>query len=164
VSRDASETSACRDPSGRSKRLSDGPGREKEDGGIEGMAAETRTLGSGGSNAPGGTRDEDWDRDLHGDDRAGQHAGVHDVRTFRGDDVKALYDRFPDFTKDDLKRIFVLAQGERLEQGAVYLDLSEETREPFVAQGGMEAQEPHIYVPKALVDYETWNRLTGTKR
>jgi hypothetical protein len=136
------------------------------------MATTPRTLGSGASNAPG----QDWqkgysrtveeeedsfDRDLHGDDRAGQHAGVNDIRQYTAFDVKELHERMPDFDGDELKRIPVLAHGERLEQGAIYIDLSQESREPFVAQGSQEAQDPHLYVPKARVDFELWSKLTG---
>jgi hypothetical protein len=124
------------------------------------MATPPRTLGSGGSNAPGGTPTDDFDRDLHGDDRAGQHAGAQEVRTYSAYDVKELHERMPDFTNDELKRIVILAHGERLEQGGIYVDLSEENGEPFTAQGNQEAQDPHLYVPKARMDYELWNRLT----
>jgi hypothetical protein len=136
------------------------------------MATPPRTLGSGAANAPGpewrktesttvAETEDSFDRDLHGDDRAGQHGGMQDVRTYSAYDVKELHDRMPDFTDDELKRIPVLAHGERLEQGGIYLDLSENRNEPFTAQGSLEAQDPHLYVAKALTDYEVWNKLTG---
>ena len=122
-----------------------------------------QAVGSGGSNAPGGASKEDFDRDLHGENRAGQHGGSHDIRTYSAYDVKHLHEKLSDYTNDELKRITILAHGERLEQGGIYLDLSEDSREPFVAHGGLETQDPHLYVPKALQDYELWNRLTGVE-
>jgi hypothetical protein len=72
-----------------------------------------------------------------------------------------LHDTMPEFTNDELKRIPVLAHGERLEQGGIYLDLSDWARGPFVAQGSLEAQDPRLYVPKADCDFAVWNKLTG---
>jgi len=139
------------------------------------MATTPRTFGSGASNAPGNDRqkthsgtvaeeEDSFDRDLHGENRAGQHAGVNDVRQYTAYDVKELHERMPDFDDAALKRIPVLAHGERLEQGAVYLDLSDRASGPFVAQGNQQSEDPHLYVPKARVDYELWNRLTGEER
>ena len=132
----------------------------------------TRTLGEGGSNAPGmddqktntGTVEEttdSFDRDLHGEDRAGQHGGVMEHRTYSAYDVKELHEKMPDYTNDELKRIPIFAHGERLEQGGTYLDLSDLASGTFTAQGSMEAQDPHLYVSKAAMDYELWNKLTG---
>lgn len=130
------------------------------------------TLGSGGANAPGhdprktdtGTVAEttdSFDDDLHSNNRAGQHAGVHVTRTYSAYDVKELHEKMSDFDNSELKRIPILAHGERLEQGAKYLDLSDPSRTILVAHGATEAQDPHLYVPKAGTDYELWNRLTG---
>jgi hypothetical protein len=132
----------------------------------------TNTVGRGAANAPGqdtrktdsGTVAEEtdsFDRDLHGEDRAGQHGGVTDTRSYSAYDVKGLHEKMPDFDNGELKRIPVLAHGERLEQGAVYLDLSEKESGPFTAQGSQVSEDPHLYVPKAHCDYELWNKLTG---
>ncbi|MDX1932873.1 MAG: hypothetical protein SFU56_09740 [Capsulimonadales bacterium] len=104
---------------------------------------------------------DSFERDLHGDDRAGQHGGVQERRAYTAYDVKALHVSMPEFANDELKRIPVLAHGERLEQGGVYLDLSDREAGPFTAQGSVEAQDPHLFVPKAACDYELWNRLIG---
>jgi hypothetical protein len=128
--------------------------------------------GSGAANAPGhdprksesGTVAEEtdsFDRDLHGDDRAGQHAGATDTRNYSAYDVKELHEKMSDFDNGELKRIPVLAHGERLEQGAIYLDLSAKENGPFTAHGGQVSDDPHLYVPKAQCDYELWNKLTG---
>ena len=104
---------------------------------------------------------DEFDETLHGNSRAGQHAGVNDVRAYTAYDVKELHESMSDFDNAELKSIPILAHGERLEQGAHYLDLSSSTREIITAHGAMEAQDPHLYVPKAKVDYELWNKLTG---
>lgn len=104
---------------------------------------------------------DSFDRDLHGENRAGQHGGVHEARSYTAADAKELHDKLSDFDKSELKQIPVLAHGERLEQGATYLDISLDSRTPFVAQGSMVADEPHRYVPKSLVDYIIWNKLIG---
>lgn len=127
-------------------------------------------VGSGGANAPGqdprksdtGTVAEgtdSFDRDLHGDDRAGQHAGPSDTRNYTAYDVKELHEKMADFDNGELKRIPVLAHGERLEQGGIYLDLSAKENGPLTAHGGLVSDDPHLYVPKAQCDYELWNKL-----
>lgn len=131
-----------------------------------------RTVGEGASNAPGmdARKTEDthvaettdsFDRDLHGDNRAGQHGGGTEHRAYTAYDVKELHVKMADYTNAELKRIPVLAHGERLEQGGHYLDLNNMATGTFTAQGGMEAQDPHLYVAKAAMDYELWNKLTG---
>lgn len=138
------------------------------------MPTPPRTLGSGGANAPGmdprktesGTVAEEtdsFDNDLHHDDRAGQHAGVNDHRAYTAYDVKELHAEMSDYDNDELKRIPILAHGERLEQGGIYLDLRDRAKGPFTAQGNMESQDPHLYVAKADMDYELWNKLTGAQ-
>ncbi len=64
-------------------------------------------------------------------------------------------------TDDALKAIPVLWPGTRLEQGGVYIDLSDPHRREFKAMGDMVADADHWYVPKDSVDYELWNRLIG---
>ena len=135
----------------------------------------TRTLGEGASNAPGtdprktddthvAETEDSFDRDLHGDDRAGQHAGnPHEIRAYTAYDVKELHVQMAEFSNAELKRIPVLAHGERLEQGGVYLDLHDMATGAFTAQGNRVSEDPHRYVPKAALDYELWNKLTGVQ-
>lgn len=136
------------------------------------MATNSVALGSGGANAPGqderktdtgkvAETTDSFDRDLAGDNRAGQHGGSSPTRTYSAYDVKSLHEKLSDFDNGELKRIPVLAHGERLEQGGKYLDLSDDEHTVFTAQGSLEAQDPHLYVPKSGTDYELWNRLTG---
>lgn len=139
------------------------------------MPSQSRTVGSGAANAPGTEHqktqhttvaeetEDTFDRDLHEDNRAGQHGGAGTViRAYTAYDVKELHAAMPEYTNEDLKRIPVLAHGERLEQGGTYLDLHDRAKGEFTAQGNSESQDPHLYVPKAALDYELWNRLTGT--
>jgi hypothetical protein len=130
------------------------------------------TLGSGAADAPGmdprktdtgkvAETTDSFDDDLNGNSRAGQHGGVNVTRTYSAYDVKELHEKLSDFDNGELKRIPILAHGERLEQGAKYMDLSDDEHTVFTAQGSQEAQDPHLYVPKSETDYELWNRLTG---
>lgn len=132
----------------------------------------TNQVGSGAANAPGqdarktdsGTVAEEmdsFDRDLHGEDRAGQHGGASDTRSYTAYDVKELHGKMTDFDNAELKKIPVLAHGERLAQGGIYLDLSDRASGPFTAQGSQVSEDPHLYVPKAQCDYLLWNKLTG---
>jgi hypothetical protein len=62
---------------------------------------------------------------------------------------------------DELKQVPVLADGDRLQQGATYVDLYEQPRHEFTARGDMLAQPGNAYVPKDRVPYQVWNRLIG---
>src|SRR5687767_6520507 len=59
--------------------------------------------------------------------------------------------------EEDLKRVPVLNEGERLQQGATYVDLRHEPREEFTARGDMTAGSDNAYVPKDRVPYQIWN-------
>ncbi len=137
------------------------------------MSTHSVKQGSGAANAPGhdpqkththkvAESTDTFDGNLSGEDRAGQHGGPHVTRTYSAYDIKSLHEKMADFDNSELKRIPILAHGERLEQGAKYLDLSLETPVVFTAQGSQEAQDPHLYVPKSETDYQLWNRLRGT--
>jgi len=58
----------------------------------------------------------------------------------------------------------LLAAGERLQQGATYIDLTQERPEEFTARGDMAALPGNAYVPKDRVPYEIWNRLIGEEK
>jgi hypothetical protein len=106
-----------------------------------------------------------FDRDLHPD----MLAGVNDSKLGPQPQKagKTLYD-FKDvqrllhgLTDDEMKRIPVMPQGSRLEQGATYIDLRDENAREFTAMADMVAGPDHLYVPKSDVDYVLWNRLRG---
>lgn len=107
---------------------------------------------------------DEWDRDLHPDPEAGQNRGRTPDRElgFRtAYDIRPLHRSMSGWQDDDLKGIPVLPPGERLQQGATYLDLRDPGRGEFTASGNMTAGEENAYVPKDQVPYPTWNRLRG---
>jgi hypothetical protein len=104
-----------------------------------------------------------WQQDLNPDRLAGQNVGqMSDERVNaewsafhlrkRGLDLGGVND-------EDLKRVPIVAEGERLQQGATYVDLRREPRREFTARGDMRAGSDNAYVPKDQVPYEVWNRL-----
>src|SRR3712207_6511168 len=108
---------------------------------------------------------EEWRQDLSPDANAGVNYGAtgpgaeQDARTAY--EIKDLHEALGDFTKDDLKRILVLPEGSRLQQGATYVDLRTPDRREFTATGDIEAGAGNWFVPKSAVDYQIWNRLIG---
>jgi hypothetical protein len=103
----------------------------------------------------------DWERDLNPDRMAGQNIGEKEqVRTAA--EIKDITRRLRDFTNDELTQIPIVAPGQRLQQGAVYLDLRQgSTLKPITATGAMSADNGHLYVAKAETPYEIWNRLVA---
>ncbi len=108
---------------------------------------------------------DEWERDLNPDHMAGQNLGIQagdretGLRTAY--DVKPLHRRLHEWNDSDLKEIPVLPQGQRLQQGATYLDLNDPERREFTATGEMSAGPDNCYVPKSEVSYPLWNRLRG---
>ena len=96
---------------------------------------------------------------------AGQNIGAtgeHPEKSSRtAKDVKHLHARFRDWSDDDLEDIPVMPEGARLEQGATYINLRDESPAEFVATGGIEAGPDDRYVAKSQVAYQIWNRLLG---
>jgi len=76
-------------------------------------------------------------------------------------DIKEVHQLLRDYNDDELRRILILPEGARLEEGAIYLDVRNPARCPFKATGGMMAGPHHYYVPKARIEYPLWNRLIG---
>ncbi|HET8657038.1 MAG TPA: hypothetical protein VFL93_16045 [Longimicrobiaceae bacterium] len=110
----------------------------------------------------------EWERDLNPNYMAGQNIGERSGEFEQGiptaydvkDAHRLLHERFAD---DELQRIPILPEGQRLEQGACYVDLRSERPEEFTAMGGMAADPGHWFVPKAEVPYSLWNRLIGVE-
>jgi hypothetical protein len=107
----------------------------------------------------------EWQQDLNPNHLSGQNIGqASDAQVDaewtafhlrkRGLDLGAVND-------EDLKRVPVLSEGERLQQGATYVDLRHQPVEEFTARGDMAAGSDNAYVPKDRVPYEVWNRLIG---
>ena len=81
----------------------------------------------------------------------------------RASDIKELHDSLPDLTEAELRSIVILPLGERLEQGAKYIDLLDLERGEFVAMANMISDEDHYYVAKKQTDYVLWDRLKTEK-
>ncbi len=105
---------------------------------------------------------DDFEEDLRPDNFAGANYGLRsepqDVG-LRASDIKELYNKLADLTDDELRNIVIVPLGERLEQGARYIDLQYRERGEFVATADMISDENHYYVPKKHTDYVLWNRL-----
>ena len=107
----------------------------------------------------------EWQQDLNPNHLAGQNIGQEsDARVEsewtafhlrkRGLDLGGVND-------EELKQVPILSEGERLQQGATYADLTHRPPEEFTARGDMTAEAGHAYAPKDRVPYEIWNRLIG---
>jgi hypothetical protein len=99
---------------------------------------------------------------------AGQSSGVpaadqdqeQELRTAY--DVKELHVQLAtEFTDDELRGIPVIPEGQRLQQGGVYIDLKDPKRKEFTATGDMTAGARNRYTSKSEVPYPLWNRLIG---
>ena len=104
----------------------------------------------------------DYDEDLRPDNFAGANYGLRSEPQdtgLRASDIKELYNKLADLTKDELRSIVIIPEGERLEQGAKYIDLLHLENDEFAATADMVADENHYYVPKDRTDYVLWNRL-----
>ncbi|HMQ33036.1 MAG TPA: hypothetical protein PKD53_20060 [Chloroflexaceae bacterium] len=108
---------------------------------------------------------EEWRRDLNPAPQAGQNRGGdrHSADT----DARTAYEhkganrRLAAFSDDELRDIPIVPTGDRLKQGAVYIDLRSHDCQEFKARGDQEAGPDNIYVAKNEVDYQLWNRLIG---
>ncbi|SRR5579883_1208388 len=112
--------------------------------------------------APQPAQADNFDEDLRPDNFAGANAGLRSEPPdigLRASDIKEMHDRLADLTDDELRNIVIVPLGERLEQGARYIDLQHLERGEFVATADMVADEDHYYVPKNHTDYVLWNRL-----
>ena len=111
---------------------------------------------------------DEWRRDLEPNRMAGQNIGPasreREVPIPTAFDLKALHQLLPDLTDDELRQIPILRPGTRLEQGATYLILRNDTREQIRAMGSMEVPPDQYVVPKDRVPYTLWNRLLGVDR
>jgi hypothetical protein len=110
---------------------------------------------------------EEWRQDLSPDANAGLNYGQAGAQP-AGDaltayDIPELHRSLRGFTDDELKRVSVLPEGARLEQGAVYIDLRTPDPREFKALGNMQAGSGNWLVAKNSVDYIVWNKLIGVE-
>ena len=107
----------------------------------------------------------EYREDLNPSSSGGQNVGPASAGARQtGSRIKEMYDRFPDLNKDALQQISLVAEGERLAQGATYVDLTEENPEEFTAMGDEEAGPDNLYVAKKHTPHEIWNHLTGQEK
>lgn len=116
---------------------------------------------------PGVQHPEAWRQDLNPDPEAGENAGLNgrnsgDSRLTLGD-IKEAHEVLSELTKAELRQLPVLRPGERLEQGATYIDLRADDCHEFTATGDMAATDVDWFVPKSEVDHELWNRVIGMR-
>jgi hypothetical protein len=111
---------------------------------------------------PHAAQTDDYEEDLRPDEFAGANYGMRSEpqdEGLRARDIKELYGKLADLTNDELNNIVIIPLGERLEQGAKYIDLAHLENGEFTATASMISDEGHYYVPKKHTDYVLWNRL-----
>jgi hypothetical protein len=108
---------------------------------------------------------DEWQRDLNPNHLAGQNIGqssdAHVTEEGTAFHLRKRGTHFSGLDDEQLKSVPVVAEGERLQQGATYIDLNQQPPQEFTAQGDMEATSDDAYVAKDRVPYEIWNRLIG---
>jgi hypothetical protein len=108
---------------------------------------------------------EPYQRDLNPNAMARQNLGVSEAQPAKqrptAYDVKPVHERFKHFSDDELKQLRVLPPGNRLEQGATYIDLNNLNLGEFKATGDMQVGRNAWLVAKKDTPYEFWNRLLG---
>ena len=98
---------------------------------------------------------------LKADNHTGQQGMMPlDKELIEGTEIKQLRDMFPEWHKDELRRLSIVPRGTRLKQGDIYCDLRFVERGELVAHGEEEVHD-ELLVPKHSVDYEIWNKLLG---
>ena len=107
-----------------------------------------------------------WDADLNPSRMAGQNIGTRSAEQEHGHrtayDLKAAHRTLAEeFSDDELKGIPVIPEGQRLQQGGIYIDLKDPRRKEFTATGDMTAGARNLYTSKSEVPYPLWNRLIG---
>lgn len=103
-----------------------------------------------------------WERDLNAERLEGQNLGsrrVDEVSERSAADLKEFADVLSSFRRDELKQIAIVPAGMRLKQGAVYLDLNNPRLGPITATADLSAGRNNLYIAKAELPYEYWNRL-----
>jgi hypothetical protein len=111
---------------------------------------------------------DEWQRDLNPNHLAGQNIGSdsesrHDRERTAFHLRKAGLD-LGGIDDEELKQVPLLPTGERLQQGATYVDLTHQPPVEFTARADMSAGPGTAYVPKDRVPYEIWNRLIGEEK
>jgi len=116
---------------------------------------------------PGEQHPDQWRGDLNPEAMAGQNVGAKGPHPEQGArtayDFKDVHDRLSEMDDDVLKGVPILAEGSRLEQGAIYFDLRDPAGGELKARGDTVAGPGQALVPKSAVDHYTWNWLIGVR-
>ncbi|MHB0956226.1 MAG: hypothetical protein ACYC0X_07595 [Pirellulaceae bacterium] len=78
-------------------------------------------------------------------------------------DFKRLPAALTDYSPDELKQIRILEEGARLETGATYLNLADDSPQEIQARGDEVVGQQDFYLAKKDIPYEWWNRLLGNR-
>ena len=107
------------------------------------------------------THPDEWQRDLNPNRLAGRN--IEPGADVRGESDRTAFHLRKSGMRlrgddDELKQVPVLAEGERLQQGATYVDLTQQPPREFTARGrhvcGWRARD----VPRDRVPDQLWNR------
>lgn len=106
----------------------------------------------------------EFDDDLTANNLAGENHGMSNPPATKfarsAADIKDMHTTtLADLTNDELKSIQIVPEGNRLMQGAKYIDLHNLEQGEFTATSEMVAGPEHAYVSKKETDYVLWNRL-----
>lgn len=113
---------------------------------------------------PKPVQQEDYEADLRPENFKGANYGLRtepEDLGLRASDIKELYQILHDFSRAELRELIIIPLGERLEQGAKYIDLLHLEKGEFVSMADMVAEGEHYYIPKDRTEYVLWNRLRG---
>ncbi|PSN18995.1 hypothetical protein C7271_09640 [filamentous cyanobacterium CCP5] len=117
------------------------------------------------SNQYVGHPDDQWQRDLNPEPKAGFNIGPEGEKPGRFDltaaDIDGLHSQLSEFSPEEMRQIPVLKPETRLEQGATYLNLNGEQQREFTGMANQATGSEDYIVPKSAVPYPLWNRLTG---
>ncbi|MDE3113152.1 MAG: hypothetical protein KGN00_03425 [Chloroflexota bacterium] len=94
-----------------------------------------------------------WEVILADDERA------RASQRLRALDVRAQHRTLRQLSEDDLARIPLLPEGDRLGRYQAYIDLHDPARADFIAEGSEVVKPGQRMVAKADVDREVWDRL-----
>src|SRR5262245_7658852 len=99
--------------------------------------------------------------ELAPDDQRGApgHVPGHSEESYPAVWAKDLHERLPQFTRDWLVQLPIVAPGATLEEGGIYLDLDHPGRGPFMATGSEEVRPGERYVAKRDTAREIWEEL-----
>ena len=103
------------------------------------------------------------DDQIHSNNASGHGSGApsaeqHDLIT--GDKIKHVYELLPNWHKDQLRRLEIVAPGTQLHANSAYIDLHAIDKGEFRAKGDEVVHtENQLLVSKKDTDYETYHRL-----